>query len=310
MPHADSTFSQPGARIAFRDEGDPLGPPLLMIMGLGAQLVFWPRGLVDMLVDAGFRVIRIDNRDTGESSHFDEYGTPRLTTTLARRALGMPLRAPYDLYDMAGDAVAVLDRLRIERAHVVGSSMGGMIAQILASRHGHRVLTLTSIMSSCGDLRDMVPSPRACRIFLRSRPKTDDAKAEQIVRTYQAIAGRRWGRDERILREIASEAVARGYNPRAFPRQIAAIAKTGSRTRELASIAVPTQILHGTQDPLVRPAAARKLAAAIPGARLRWIEGMGHGLPRPAWPLLVGFIADHARQVDARPVSAGAARLR
>jgi pimeloyl-ACP methyl ester carboxylesterase len=295
-------FARGPIEIAYEVDGDENGRPLLMIMGLGAQLVFWPRGLVDPLLRAGFRVIRMDNRDAGLSTHLSS--RPTLASLVKARALG---QREYDLYDMAADAVALLDHLGLATAHIVGCSMGGMIAQIVAAQCPERTLSLTSIMSSSGELSDFIPAPRALAGLARARASSE--QVDQIVATYLAIAGRR-GRSETLLREMAMQAVDRGYSASGMRRQLAAILATGSRRRELRSIPVPSLIVHGTDDPLVRPVAARKLASLIPKARLHWIEGMGHGLPRPVWLELAKVIEDHARGAEQVGVASAKSSLK
>lgn len=273
--------------LEYLDEGQ--GPPLLMIMGIRAQLVHWPDDLVRALVDRGLRVIRFDNRDIGRSTWLS--GPERNGgVELARALLGLPVRAPYTLSDMAGDAAALLDHLGIERAHVVGASMGGMIAQHLAFERPERVASLVSIMSTTGARTVSRPEPRALRALFARTPRDAEEAGLVFERVMRTISGTGFPLESEELRALGRLAYERGSNPAGFHRQMAAIAKSGDRTRRLQGVRAPTLVLHGDQDPLVPLVAGRATAAAIPGARLRVIEGMGHSLPRGAWPAIVDEI--------------------
>jgi pimeloyl-ACP methyl ester carboxylesterase len=271
------------------------GVPLLLVMGIGAQLVFWDDEMVDRFVARGFQVIRFDHRDIGLSTRLDHLPVPRPGRTVVRALLRQAVDAPYTLSDMAGDVVGLLDHLAIERAHVVGVSMGGMIAQHLAIEHPRRLRSLTSVMSTPGKLRLTWSDPRALAALFGPAPRTAEQAEANIVRTFRAIGGAEPA-DEPRLRETARRAFERGLSPRGFLRHFAAIAASGDRTERLARVRTPTLVLHGANDPLIKPAAGRATAKAIPGARYVEVPGMGHFMPKRLWDELVGRIADHANR--------------
>jgi pimeloyl-ACP methyl ester carboxylesterase len=271
------------------------GEPLVLVMGIGAQLIYWPQGFCDQLAGRGFEVIRFDNRDVGLSGKLDGVAAPPFHTTAMRAALGLPIRAPYRLSDMADDTAGLLDALSFERAHVVGVSMGGMIAQTMAIRHPSRLHSLTSIMSHTGQRRFMVSSPSALRVLLRPAPNSREEAADRAEEFYRAVGGPRFPPDVESQRERARQSFDRCFYPSGFVRHMAAILASGSRKAALRHLAVPSLVIHGSADPLIRPAGGRATARAIPGARLEIIEGMGHDLPEGAWPLITAAIAAHAR---------------
>jgi proline iminopeptidase len=285
-----------GIEIAYDTAGDPGGPPLLLIMGLGMQLIDWPDDLVEGLVDQGFYVIRYDNRDSGLSSKFDHMGKPNLTLCYLKSLLGWRLGASYSLEDMAEDARALLAALGIARAHVVGASMGGMIAQILAARHPDRVLSLTSIMSTSG--RSHLPGPtRAARAVLLRRPRFRrglEGMAEHLMHTLKTIGSPAYPTPPRVLRERVMRSLKRNTCPGGDVRQLLAIVTAADRGELLRSIKVPTLVIHGAADPLVPPAAGIDTAELVPGARLELIEGMGHDLPPQLIERLLALIEAHA----------------
>jgi len=271
-----------GIDIEVEVEGN--GKPLLMLMGIAAQLVHWPDGFCERLVADGFQIIRIDNRDVGQSTIFRHLPAPDPRSTLLRAALGLPIRAPYTLADMADDAVGVLDALGLARAHVLGVSMGGMIAQTLALRHPTRVASLASVMSTPGDRRyALISRPAALGALLGPPPRTREEMVARMLRVYRAIGSRTHPPDEASLRLIAERSFDRGMNPPGFARQMAAICASGSRRAALPGLRVPTVVIHGAQDPLIPVAAGRATARLIPGARLLELAHMGHDLPRPLW---------------------------
>ncbi|MGE0708561.1 MAG: alpha/beta fold hydrolase [Planctomycetota bacterium] len=282
-----------GVRLEVEELGDPQGEPLLLIMGLGAQLLHWPTGLCELLAARGLRVIRFDNRDAGLSTPFQAQGTPDLPAAVWRMLVGLPVEAPYDLSDMARDALGVLDGLGIERAHVVGASMGGMIAQTVALQAPERTLSLCSMFSAAQPL--FLARPRALRVLLRPAPRTREGAVERTMELFQVLRGTRFPFDVARHRELAEQAYDRAPAvPGAVARQLAAILKSGSRVRALRGLRVPTLCLHGTEDPLIPVGAGRATARAIPGARLHLIEGMGHHLPPGAWEEIAGALAGHA----------------
>ena len=290
------TLKANGISIAYETTGDPKGTPLLLIMGLGMQLTAWPDALVDGLAELGFYVIRFDNRDAGLSTKFDHAGTPNLMLALLKLMVRWPLKNPYTLNDMADDALGVLTRLGIARAHVVGASMGGMIAQILAARHPERVASLTSIMSSTG--RRGLPGPtREARAILMRRPPdpADRERAiEHMANTFRVIGSPAYPTSDKQLRERVAVSIDRNVCPGGVARQMMAIAMSGDRSPLLKTIAVPTLVIHGAADPLVPMACGVDTAAAVPGARLELIEGMGHDLPAQLVERLLALIDAHA----------------
>ena len=282
--------------IEVDDQGPASGEPLLLIMGLGMQLTGWPDALVQRLVSHGFRVIRIDNRDAGLSQSFDHHGVPSLLAATLRYALHLPVASPYKVRDMADDALGVLDALKLERAHVCGASMGGMIAQQMAVRHPQRVKSLTLIMTSSGSRR--LPGPTLkVRGAMISRP--EDANnvqsiIEHYVKLYKLIGSPGYPADDAYLYERLGQSVRRSYRPQGTARQMVAIAADGNRSPLLGAIKVPTQIIHGKDDPLVPVEAGHDLAKKIAGAELDVISGMGHDLPAPLWPRFVAGITSAA----------------
>jgi pimeloyl-ACP methyl ester carboxylesterase len=269
------------------------GEPLLLIMGLGAQLIHWPDELCELFVSRGFQLIRFDNRDAGQSSRVEDNG-PRMPMwqMIGRSLLGLPVPAPYRIEDMADDTAGLLEAIGVDRAHVLGVSFGGMIAQMLAIRHPARVLSLTSAMSTPGGRRWSLARPRALRALLGPPPRSADEAAESLVRLFRIIGSPGFYRDEERLAELARRSFARSRDPRAVRRQLAAILASGSRYEQLRYLEVPALVFHGAEDPLILPAAARATARAIPGARLSVIPGMGHDLVEGVWPLLVDGVCE------------------
>ena len=284
--------------ICYETFGDPDDPAMLLIMGLGTQMVAYHDEFCAQLADRGFYVIRHDNRDIGRSTHLDAAPVPSFVQ-LAKR----DRRSPYTLADMAGDSVGVLDALGIEKAHIVGTSMGGMIAQTIAIRSPERTLSLVSIMSNTGDFFHGQPALTMYAVLLKPSPRERDGFIEHAVEMFSKIGGTGFPPEVEDLREIASLSYDRGHDARGSQRQLWAIVADRDRAPELRKLTVPATVIHGAQDKLVRPSGGRATARAIPGARLVEIPGMGHGLPRGAWPAIIGAIADTAARAGA-PVSA------
>jgi len=284
-----------GIRIAFDTAGDPKAVPLLLISGLGLQLTAWPDEFVEGLVDLGFYVIRYDNRDTGLSTKFEHAGTPNLALAWLKSLVRWPIRPPYTLEDMADDAVGVLSALGVARAHVVGMSMGGMIAQLMAAKYPSRVLSLTSVMSSSGRRGLPGPAPAVKRALMR-RPGANDADAmvEHGVQLLQAIGSPTYPTPEKELRRRVARALRRNCCPGGVLRQILAVAASGDRTPQLRTIVAPALVIHGAADPMVPLACGADTAEAIPNARLEVIEGMGHDLPTQLMERLLALIDAHA----------------
>ena len=269
-----------GLALEVADTGEADRPAVLLVMGLGMQLTAWPPEFVDALHSAGLRVIRYDHRDIGLSTHLDHLGTPNLLWENLKLRLGLPVRTPYTLGELAADALALLDALGVERAHVVGVSMGGMVAQRVALAAPERVLSLTSIMSSSGDRGLPGPQPQVLRALLsRPRDHSEAGIADHLVRFLQLIGSPAYPLSETELRELVLRAIRRSYHPAGTARQLAAIAADTKRPQELGRIAAPTLVLHGRDDPLMPMACGEDTARRIPGARFVSVPGMGHDLP-------------------------------
>jgi pimeloyl-ACP methyl ester carboxylesterase len=277
--------------LAYEVFGSADDPAVLLVMGLGTQMLAWPDEFCGLLADAGFQVIRFDNRDVGLSTHLDQAGTPDLSPLFA----GEPITdAPYTLAEMAGDAVGLLDVLGLGQVHVVGASMGGMIAQELALRHPERLHTLTSIMSTPSPTAG-APTPAAMAALMTAPPATPEEAGERAVAVYRVIGSPGYPLDEEALAARAAESFRRANDPAGVTRQLAAIHASGERTERLAALAVPTLVIHGEDDPLVQLDGGIATAKAVPGARLVTYTGMGHDLPSALWPELVDEIVTHAR---------------
>ncbi|MDB5857397.1 MAG: alpha/beta hydrolase [Ramlibacter sp.] len=269
-----------GLAFEVEESGPPGGPAVLLVMGLGMQLIAWPAEFVEPLVAAGYRVIRFDNRDIGLSDYLDHLGTPNILWESAKRRFGLPVRAPYQLHDLAADAIGVLDMLGIEQAHVVGASMGGMVAQRMALAAPQRLRSLTSIMSSSGARRLPGPTPKVQRALLgRPRDRSEEAIVDHAVHLFQLIGSPGFPVPESELRRRVQAAVRRSYHPAGALRQLTAIVADAQRANELERVRVPTLVLHGVDDPLVPLACGEDTAKRIPGARLVAVPGMGHDLP-------------------------------
>lgn len=284
-----------GIEIEVDDRGSPGGDPLLLIMGLGMQLIAWPEELVQDLVSRGFRVIRHDNRDAGLSTGFEHLGPPSVGPQMLRYFMHLPVHSPYTLADMAADAVGVLDALGIERAHVCGASLGGMIAMHMAARHPGRVKSLALVMTTSGSRRLPQP-PLRVRKVLMSRP--DGRDPEVVVRhlknVLRVIGSPAYPPQPERLQERLRASVARAWRPAGTMRQMLAVVADGDRTPLLARITAPTCVIHGEADPLIPVAAGRDLAARIRGAESDFIPGMGHDLPLELLPRLAAGIAQNA----------------
>ncbi len=284
-----------GITIEYESLGDPLAPPILLIAGLGLQLTAWPDAFCHGLLDRGFRVVRFDNRDSGLSSKIRVRRQPNPVAALAASWLRLPVRSPYTLDAMAADAVGLLDALDVPRAHVVGLSMGGMIAQIVAATYPQHVLTLTSIMSSSGSRKVSQPRPGAKRALLSKPrdPHDPESVVDHLVGIFGVIGSPGFPTDRAALREHIARNVRRGHHPAGVTRQLVAIIATGDRRKLLPKITAPTLVIHGAEDPLVPVEAGRDTARHIAGAKLMVIEGMGHDLAPALVPILVEAIAAH-----------------
>jgi pimeloyl-ACP methyl ester carboxylesterase len=280
--------------IAYQTLGDPSGPPLLLVMGLGMQLIHWDRELCEELAERGYYVIRFDNRDAGLSTMIDAPVPP-----IVRAMAGFHIDAPYLLRDMANDSFGLLDELGIERAHVMGVSMGGMIGQTMAMERPERVLSLTSIMSTTGERRAGMPKLRVWSVLMRRAPSQREAFQDYFVRMFRIIGSPGFPQDEPRVRELAAATFDRAHNPAGTARQLAAILASGDRTPGLRRLRVPTTVIHGRDDPLIPFRGGVATARAIPGAELVAIPGMGHDLPREIWPKLHGALARSSERAGA-----------
>jgi pimeloyl-ACP methyl ester carboxylesterase len=288
-----------GLTLEYESFGDPANPPILLVMGLAAQMILWPEAFCELLADLGFRVVRFDNRDVGLSTSLDALGTPNVLKEYLKYALHLRLKAPYYIDDMARDTAALIDVLALGRAHVVGCSMGGMIAQNLAAMHPKKVATLTSIMSTTGSRKLPGPTSRARKALLMRPPKKGDHEAavRAFMHTLRAIGSASRPAPEDYLRDLCERHVTRGNNPAGAARQLVAIAASGDRTKVVATIKVPTLVLHGREDPLVRPECGAETARVIHDAggdvKLVMIEQMGHDLGLSHLGRLAEEIAAH-----------------
>jgi pimeloyl-ACP methyl ester carboxylesterase len=281
-----------GIELAYQALGEPDGEPIVLVMGLATQLIHWDLGFCELLAEQGFRVVRFDNRDIGHSTYID-----RPVPGRAAMLLGSKRGLAYSLEDMADDLAGLIEHLGLDSAHVVGASQGGMIAQVLGYRRPELVRSLGLIMTGSGKRISSLPRLRALGMLL-SRPPRDRAQyIHAVMRTFKVIGSPAYPPDERRLRELVAEGFDRGHNPAGVARQLHAVTASGDRSRRLRQVRAPTVVIHGDRDPLVRPAAGRSVAAAIPGARLVMIPGMGHDLPRELWPLITGELVANARRV-------------
>jgi pimeloyl-ACP methyl ester carboxylesterase len=273
--------------LCYETFGEQDAPPLLLVMGLGSQMLLWDDAFCEQLAERGFRVIRFDNRDVGRSTILRDAPVPSRWQLLLRHPAG----AAYTLEVLADDAAGLLERLGIAAAHVVGASMGGMIAQLIAIRHPERVLSLVSIMSTTGNRRVGNPNPRVALRMLQPAARTREAYIEDHIATYRLIGSSRFDFAEEHKRLRAGRMYDRGIHPAGSARQLAAIVTAGDRTSQLRQITVPTTVIHGDRDPLVNVSGGRATAAAIPGSELVIIPEMGHDLPRELWPQIIEAIA-------------------
>jgi pimeloyl-ACP methyl ester carboxylesterase len=283
-----------GIDIAYQVFGDKDGSPLILIMGLGSQMVLWDDEFCRQLAACGYRVVRFDNRDVGLSTKLDALPVPDSTAVAAALQRGETPPLPYTLEDMAADTAKLLTTLGYESAHIVGESMGGMIGQIMAIRFPERLRSLTSIMSSTGNRLLPPPSPEVLQILYTPFPTDHDGYVESFVRAFTILSGPAMPVNEALVRKWAEQSYERGLNPAGVTRQFAAIMAAGDRTEKLKSINVPTLVIHGDADPLLPVECGLATAAAIPGSRLKIIPGMGHALPEAVWPQIVAEINRHA----------------
>ncbi|MGC6510294.1 MAG: alpha/beta fold hydrolase [Myxococcota bacterium] len=261
------------------------GPCIVLIMGIGAQLVHWPDEFCKHFVEAGFSVLRFDNRDMGQSKRWTKGGLPNIKGMIPKRLLGMNIQAKYKLEDMADDVIGLMNALDIETAGIVGISMGSMIAQIVAAQYPHRCRHLTLIMSNSGERRTLIPTPKALMALVDVQHSPDRETAQDnIVRLFSVIGSPAYPLDEDRLRRLGGLAFDRGKTPDGFARQFAAVLSTGSRSHYIQKIKCPTLLIHGKDDPLIPLTAGKRIKALLPSAEHWWVEGMGHDLPQLLWP--------------------------
>ena len=294
----DERFCKVGdVELCYEPFGDPDRPAVLLVMGLGTQMIGWHADFCAELADRGFHVVRYDNRDVGRSTHLSDRPAPRPREILTRR-----IRRPaYLLKDMAADGIGLLDELGIESAHVVGASMGGMIAQTMAADRPDRVRSLVSIMSSTGSRWSGQPAPRVLPFFLQKPATSKEGYVEGIVKLFKLVGSPGFERDEDELRALLALGWDRGADADGVARQLGAIIASGHRAQDLKRIRVPTLVIHGKADRLIRPSGGRATARAIPNARLDLIDGMGHDLPRGVWPRILDGTEQNAARA-AEPV--------
>lgn len=281
-------------QVTWESFGPDDAPPVLLIMGIGTQMLGWHEGFCAELVARGLRALRFDNRDAGLSSHFPQAPPPDFRAALA----GDTSSASYNLFDMAADTVGLLDALGLESAHLVGASMGGFIAQTVAFKHPNRVRSLTSMMSTTGHLSVGQPSPEALRLFMGATPRTREDVMARAVETFRVLGSPGFPVDDSEVHERAGLAYDRAYDPMGTVRQALAVLASGDRTERLRSITAPTLVIHGAEDRMCDVSGGRATAEAIAGARLEVIEGMGHNLPRGLWARIAGLIAEHVRRTE------------
>jgi pimeloyl-ACP methyl ester carboxylesterase len=297
VPHQPpQTARANGIELCYEIFGRDDDEPMLLIMGLGAQMILWDDEFCQQLASRGFRVIRFDNRDIGKSSKLTGGKPLKPLELLKLRFLKIPVEAPYRLRDMAEDTIGLMDALDIKSAHLIGASMGGMIAQEIAILFPQRVRSLTSIMSTTGNPKVPPPTRQASAMLMAPPPKTKEEFLIRFAQTWKVLRVGHFPLDEAKDRERALRVFERGLNPAGVGRQLRAILASGSRKERLRAVKAPTLVIHGTVDPLVRPEGGKDTAASIPGARLMMVEGMGHAIPIPMWPEIIDAIDQHAHQ--------------
>ncbi len=290
IPYSGEAIAKVGdIEIAYDTFGDPSGPPLLLISGLGSQMILWNDDFCKQLASEGYWVIRFDNRDVGLSTKFDDAGLPNILALVSGKAV----EVPYRISDMATDAVGLLDFLKIGAAHVVGASMGGMIAQSIAIHYPERIRTLTSIMSSTGNPNLPQPEPEVASILVTRPPSERAEYIDYSLEIWRILNGPKFPIDEQLVRERSGRAFDRSYYPYGTGRQLAAILASGSRNDALKDVRTPTLIIHGDEDPLIPVEGGIDTAETIPGAELMIIEGMGHTIPTEVEPRIIEAIVRH-----------------
>jgi pimeloyl-ACP methyl ester carboxylesterase len=301
VPHQPPRIARAnGIDLCYEIFGKDDAEPMLLIMGLGTQMILWDDEFCQQLASRGFRVIRFDNRDIGKSSRMTGGKPLKPLELLKLRFLKIPVEAPYRLRDMAEDTIGLMDALGIKSAHIVGASMGGMIAQEIAISFPQRVRSLTSIMSTTGNPKVPQPTREATALLVAPPPKTKEEFLTSFAHTWKVLRVGSFPLDESKDRERAMRVFERGLNPAGVGRQLRAILASGSRKARLHAVKAPTLVIHGTVDPLIRPEGGKDTAASIPGAKLMMVDGMGHAIPIPMWPQIIDAIDQHAHGAKAR----------
>jgi pimeloyl-ACP methyl ester carboxylesterase len=294
-----------GIEIAYETFGDPGEPPVVLVMGLGTQMIAWPDPLCEELAERGHYVVRFDNRDAGASTHLHGVPAPSIARVLARRE-----PPPYTIDDMADDALGLIDALELGPVHLVGASLGGFIAQTAALRRRDRLRSLTLLMTSTGSRRVGQANPRLIGRLLQGRVVADrNAAMDAVVETFRVIGSKGFALDEERLRDVGARSYDRGYDPGGYRRQLAAVVGQPNRTDQLRRLDLPTLVMHGLHDPLVAPSGGLALARVIRGARFVGFSGMGHDLPRELWPEFADHITALARRADATAPAARVQRV-
>ena len=284
-----------GIKIEYDTFGDKSSPPILLIMALGGQMIDWDNALCESLAAKGLYVITFDNRDTGLSTKFKDAGVPKVMEVITANLQGTPFKIPYTLDDMADDAAGLLEALGMEKAHICGISMGGMIAQTMAIRHPERLLSLISIYSTTGNPGLPQADPEVMRILMTPPPVERKASIEFSVNVFRALAGKGFPFDEVWFQAQAARSYDRGFYPEGVGRQLVAVLAQSNRKPALASVRVPTLVIHGDDDPLLPLEAGKDTADAIPGSKFMIIKGMGHDMPhKGAWSQIMDAVAAHA----------------
>ena len=287
--------------IEYETFGNPSSPPILLVIGLGAQLIYWDEVFCRRLSDAGLYVIRFDNRDSGLSTKIDEAGIPDMMDVIGKLMAGQKITPPYTIEDMAADAVGLLDALKIERAHICGMSMGGMIAQSMAIYYPRRVLSLISVYSTAGNPRLPPPKPEVMQLLLTPPPQDREGFVQFNLDLFRALTGPRFGLDEQWVRDLINREYDRDFCPEGAARQLVAILSQSDRRAALKGVTAPTLVIHGDADPLVPLEAGKETAEAVPGAELIVMQGMGHDLPHgEAWTRIAEHIIAHTKKADAQ----------
>ncbi|MFW9929190.1 MAG: alpha/beta fold hydrolase [Candidatus Thorarchaeota archaeon] len=292
----ERTVNANNIEINYDTFGDPSNPAMLLVMGLGSQMIIWPEEFCQALAANGYWVIRFDNRDVGLSTKFDDIPVPNIMEIMTAIQQGKSVTAPYKLSDMAKDAIGLLDALNIESAHVVGISMGGMIAQVMAIEYPSRVKTLTSMSSTTGNPSLPQAKPEAMAILVNPPPSDREKNIEESIQSWRLLHGSKYFFNEDLIRERSALVFDRNFYPPGSVRQLAAILASGSRNKELNKLSLPTLVIHGDADPLIPVEAGKDTANSIPGSELLIIEGMGHTIPQEVAPKIIASIVKNTKK--------------